>query len=118
MAPPFFPSAARGTTRFWGNELGPTVFLWEGLGEEGREECERVIRTHRDWVVLSRARPMKGDCTLRGFEHVGNAIFCGKVKRKKQEHEAPGAGDETEEDAPDNEVDGSGRACQSWEGSY
>jgi hypothetical protein len=61
---------------------------------------------------------MKGDCTLRGFEHVGNAIFCGKVKRKKQEHEAPGAGDETEEDAPDNEVDGSGRACQSWEGSY
>ena len=67
-APPFFPSAGRGTTRFWGEEHGPTVFLWEGLGEEGREECERVIRTHRDWEVWSRARPMKGDCTLRGFE--------------------------------------------------
>jgi hypothetical protein len=40
---PFFSSAGRGTTRFWGKEQGPTVFLWEGLGEEGREECELVI---------------------------------------------------------------------------
>ena len=40
--PPFFPSACRGTTRFWGKEQGPTVFLWESMGEEGREECERV----------------------------------------------------------------------------
>jgi hypothetical protein len=84
-APPCFPSAGRGTTRFWGNEQGPTVFLWEGLGEEGREECERAIRTHRDWVVWSRARPMKGDRTPRGFEHAGQAIFCGKVKRSKKE---------------------------------
>jgi hypothetical protein len=111
-APPFFPSAGRGTTRFWGKEQGPTVFFWESLGEEGREECERVIRTHRDWEVWSRARPMKGDCTLRGFEHVGKAIFCGKVKRRKKEHEAPGAEDEAENDASDNEVDRSGRACR------
>ena len=50
---PFFPSAGRGTTRFWGNKQGRTVFLWEGLGEEGREECKRVIHTDRDWVVWS-----------------------------------------------------------------
>ena len=111
-APPFFPSAGRGTTRFWGTEQGPTVFLWEGLGEEGRKECDRLIRAHRDWVVWSRARPMKGDCTPRGFEHVGKAIFCGKVKRRKKEHEAPEAEDETAKDAPDNEVDESGRACR------
>jgi hypothetical protein len=111
-APPFFPSAGRGTTRFWGKRQGPTIFLWESLGEKGRKECERVIRTHRDWVVWSRARPMKGDGTLRGFEHVGKAIFCGKVKRRKKEHEAPGAEDEAENDASDNEVDGSGRACR------
>jgi hypothetical protein len=111
-APPFFPSTGKGTTRFWGKEQGPTVFLWESLGEEGREECERVIRKHRDWVVWSRALPMKGDCTLRGFEHVGKAIFCGKVKRRKKEHEATGAEDEAENDDSDNEVDGSGRACR------
>jgi hypothetical protein len=55
---------------------------------------------------------MKGDCTTRGFEHVGKAIFCGKVKRRKKEHEVPGAEDEAEKDAPDNEVDESGRVCR------
>ncbi len=53
-APPFFPSAGRGTTKFWGKKQGPTVFLWESLDEGGREECERAIRTHKDWVVWSR----------------------------------------------------------------
>ena len=47
-APPFFPSAGRGTTKFWGKKQGPTVFLWESLDEGGREECERSIRTHKD----------------------------------------------------------------------
>jgi hypothetical protein len=35
-APPFFPSAGRGAIRFWGKEQGPTIFLWESLGEDGR----------------------------------------------------------------------------------
>ena len=52
--------------------------------------------SHRDWIVWSRERPMKGDGTLRGFEHVGKAIFCGQVKRSKKEHEAPEAEDEAE----------------------
>jgi hypothetical protein len=55
---------------------------------------------------------MKGDCTLRGFEHVGKAIFCGKVIRGKKEHEAPAAEDETENDAADDGDEGSGRACR------
>ena len=66
----------------------------------------KVIRTHRDWV-WSRAWPMKGDCTLRGFEHVGKATFCGKVKHRKKEHETTGAKDEAEANALDNKVDGS-----------
>ena len=77
-SPPFFPRAGRGTIRFWGKEQGPTVFLWESLGEEGREECEQAIRTRKDWVVWSRARPAKGDCEIRGFEQEGKAFFCGK----------------------------------------
>jgi len=55
---------------------------------------------------------MKRDCTLRWFEHVGKAIFCGKVKRRKKEHEAPGAEDEAENDASDDGVEGSGRASR------
>jgi hypothetical protein len=34
------------------------------------------------------------------------------VKRRKKEHEAPGAEDEAENDASDNEVGGGGRACR------
>ena len=89
-APPFFPNAGRGTVRFWGNEQGPTVFLWDGLDEKGREECERTIQTRKDWVVVwSRARQMKGDRTPRGFEHVGNAVYCGKANRSKKERGEP-----------------------------
>jgi hypothetical protein len=88
-APPFFPNAGRGTARFWGNEQGPTVFLWDGLDEKGREECERTIQTRKDWVVWSRARQMKGDRTPRGFEHVGNAVYCGKANRSKKERGEP-----------------------------
>jgi ribonuclease HI len=111
-APPFFPSAGRGTTNFWGKRQGPTVFLWEGLDEGGREECEKAIRTGRDWVVWSRARPAKGDCKLRGFEQEGNAVFQGKVKRKKKAHETARTEDEAEHDAPEDEVEGGGRACR------
>jgi hypothetical protein len=60
----------------------------------------------------SRARPAKGDCKLRGFEQEGKAVFQGKVKRKKKEHEAARTEDETENDAPDDEVEGGGRACR------
>ena len=55
---------------------------------------------------------MKGDGMLRGFEHGGKAIFCGKVKRGKKEHEEPGAEDEAENDASDHEVGGGGRVCR------
>ena len=90
-APPFFPNAGRGTVRFWGNEQGPTVFLWDGLDEEGREECERTIQTLKDLVVWSRAWPMKGDCAPRGFEHVEKIVFCGKANRSKKDEGEPKA---------------------------
>jgi len=111
-APPFFPSAGRGTTQFWGKRQGPAVFLWESLDEEGRKECEETMRTRKDWVVWSRARPAKGDCKLRGFEQEGKAVFQGKVKRKKKGQGRVEANDETENDAPEDEVEGGGRACR------
>jgi hypothetical protein len=62
--------------------------------------------------VWSRARPAKGDCKLRGFEQEEKAIVCGKVKRKKKEHEALGEEDEIESEVPDDEVEGCGRASR------
>ena len=69
--PPFFPSAGRGTVQFWGEAKGPTVFLWDGLDEAGRALCVDVIHTRKDWVVWSRARPIKGDHTPMEFEQAG-----------------------------------------------
>ncbi len=43
---------------------------------------------------------------------MGKAIFCGKVKRGGKEHGALAAEDETENDAADDGVEGSGRACR------
>jgi hypothetical protein len=51
--PPFFPNAVRGTVLFWGNEQGPTVFLWDDLDEEGLEECKCTIQTRKDCVLWS-----------------------------------------------------------------
>ena len=109
-APPFFPNAGRGTVRFWGNEQGPTVFLWHGLDEEGREECERAIQTRQDWVVWSRARPMKGNCTSRGFEQMGKTVFCGKADRNKKEQGDPESEEGIEDETSNSDVNPSGRA--------
>ena len=46
------------------------------------------------------------------FEHEGKAIFCGKVKRKKKQHEALGEEDEIESEVPDDEVEEWGRASR------
>ena len=40
--PPFPPSAGRGTVQFYGGAWEPTVFLWDGLDEAGRELCADV----------------------------------------------------------------------------
>ena len=70
-----------------------------------------MIRENTDWVVWSRAQPMQGDRTPRGFEHVGKSVFCGQVKRSTQEQRDPNAENEREDDAPDTEVEARGRAC-------
>ena len=49
---------------------------------------------------------MKGDCTMRGFEHMRTANFCGKVKRGEKEYEVLAAEDETENDAADDNAEG------------
>jgi hypothetical protein len=49
-APLFFPNAGRGTVRFWGNDQGPTVFVWDGLDEEGRRNAN--VQFKHEKIVL------------------------------------------------------------------
>jgi len=42
-APPFFQSAGRGDLKFWGEEDGPTVVVWESLSKsEQRQWSEKM----------------------------------------------------------------------------
>ena len=42
----------------------------------------------------------------------GKAVFQGKVKRKKEGQGRGETNDETENDAPEDEIEGGGRACK------
>jgi hypothetical protein len=53
---------------------------------------------------------MKGDCTPRGFEHVGKTVLCGKANRSKKEQGEPKAEEGLEDEAPYSDVNPSGRA--------
>ena len=53
---------------------------------------------------------MKGDCTPRGFEHVGKTVFCGKANRSKKEQGEPKAEEGIEDESPNSDVRPSGRA--------
>ena len=53
---------------------------------------------------------MKGDCTPRGVEHVGKTVFCRKANQSKEEQGNPEADEEMEDEAPNIEVNVSGRA--------
>ncbi len=53
---------------------------------------------------------MKGDCTPRGGEHVGKTVFCRKADQSKEEQGNPEADEEMEDEAPNIEVNVSGRA--------
>jgi len=69
-----------------------------------------VQSRHEKIGLWSRARPTKGDGTLRGLEHVGKTVFCGKAERSKKEHGEPEAEEVMEDEAPNSEVNVSGRA--------
>jgi len=55
-APAFFQSAGRGDLKFWGEDDGPTVVVWESLSESEQEQCSKKMGKSKDWVVWCRSR--------------------------------------------------------------
>jgi ribonuclease HI len=90
-APPFFRSAGRGQTSFWGKPSGPTVFLWESLDEEGKRACEEAVRSRKDWVVWSRTRPKQKGEQVQVYSVAGKAVFAGKVRSAQGDQQIEGA---------------------------
>ena len=98
-APPFFKHARRGVTDFWGDNQErhqePTVFLWEYLDDQGRQQCIEVVQKRIDWVVWARTSSQNREPRRhREFEFHGR-VLAGQGARGKV---AVGVGEKTAQD--------------------
>ena len=84
-APPFFQSAGRGDLKFWGEDDGPTVVVWESLSKSEQEQWSKKMDRSKDWVVWCRSR--KKDEEQRLFETDGkkSSQITASKQRPKQE---------------------------------
>jgi len=78
-APPFFLSAGRGHLKFWREDDGPTVVVWESLSESEQEQWSKKMGKAKDWVVWCRSK--KKDEEQRPFEADGKEIFSNHCKQ-------------------------------------
>ena len=69
----------------------------------------QFARTKIGWCGVGRDQE-KGIASSKDSNRKG--VFQGKVKRKKKEHGTVRTEDEAENDAPEDEVEGGGRACR------
>jgi len=87
-APPFFQLSGRGNLKFWGEDDGATIVVWESLSESEQEQWSKKMGKSKDWVVWCRSR--EKDQEQRPFEVDGNEIFSNRSKQAK-----PKAGERT-----------------------
>ena len=80
-APPFFQLAGRGDLKFWGEDDGPTVVVWESLSKLEQEQRSKYMGKSKDWVVWCRSR--EKDEEQRPFEVDGKEIFSDRSKQAK-----------------------------------
>jgi len=97
-APPFFQSAGRVDLKFWEEDDGPTVEVWESLSESEQEQWLKKMGKLKDWVVWCRSRNKDEEQQL--FEVDGKEIFSNCSKQAK-----PKAGEKTDKKG------GKGRQC-------
>jgi len=84
--PPFFQSAGRRDLKFWGEDDGPTVVVWESLSESVQEQWSEKMGKSKDWVAWCRSRDK--DEEPRPFEVDGKEIFSNRSKQAKPKAKA------------------------------
>jgi len=67
--------------KFWGEDDGPTVVVWESLSEFEQEQWSEKMGKSKDWAVWCRSR--KTDEEQRPFEVDGKEIFSNRSKQAK-----------------------------------
>jgi len=88
-APHFFQSAGRGDLKFWGEDDGLAVVVWESLSEPEKEQWSEKMGKLKDWVVWYRSSKKHEEQRL--FEVDGKEIFSNRSKQAK-----PKAGEKTD----------------------
>ena len=88
-APPFFQSTGRGDLKFWVEDDGHTVVVWESLSESEQEQWSEKMGKSKYSVVWCRSR--RKDEEQRPFEVDGKEIFSNRSKQAK-----PKAGEKTD----------------------
>ena len=78
-APPILQSAGRGDLKFWAEDDGPTVVVWEKLSESEQEQWSKKMGKSKDWVVWCRLR--KKDEEQHPFEVDEEEIFSNHIKQ-------------------------------------
>jgi len=81
-APPFFQSAGRGDLKFWGEDDGSTVVVWESLSESEQEQWSEKLGKTKDWELWCRSRK-KDEEQRPPFEVDGKEIFSNRSKQAK-----------------------------------
>ena len=74
-------SRPRGDLKFWGEDDGPTVVVWESLSESEQEQWSKKMGKSKDWVVWCSSR--KKDEEQRPLEVDGKEIFSNRSKQAK-----------------------------------
>jgi len=82
LAPPSFHSAGRQNLKFWGEDDGPTVAVWESLSESEQEQWSKKTGKSKDCEVWCRSREKVEE--QRPFEADGKEIFSNLTRKKKR----------------------------------
>jgi len=95
-APPFFQSAGRGDLKFWGEDDGPTVVVWESLSESEQERWSKRWASPRiEWFGAGRGKKTNSNARLKLMEkkssHTAASKPNPKQERKRIRKEAKGS---------------------------
>jgi len=85
-APPLFQSAGRGDLKFWEEDDGPTIVVWESLSESEQEQWSEKIGKSKDWVVLVQVeeKKPKSNARLKSMEKKSSQTVASKPDTKQE----------------------------------
>jgi len=87
-APPFFQSAGRGDLKFWGEDDGLTVVVWESLSESEQEQwSERWVSRRIGLFGADRGKKTKSGARLKSMEKKSSQTAASKPNPNQEKRQ-------------------------------